>query len=1134
MRHAGFVINLPNWSDLLSAFTFPPMTTRKSSKVDDYDDAKPYVIGTEIGKGSFATVYKGYHESTRQQVAIKTVTRDKLSPKLVENLQSEIQILKLLSHRHITKLIEIVHAEHYIYLVMEFCSGGDLTNYIKKRGRVESLEYIPSPGAAPRYYPHPATGGLDEIVVRSFLRQLARALKFLRHRNLIHRDIKPQNLLLSPPPLPSSELSLRGHPPGVPILKIADFGFARSLPSTMLAETLCGSPLYMAPEILGYKKYDAKADLWSVGAVLYEMAVGKPPFRAQNHIELLKRIERTKEVRFPDEESSHHKTNSTPNGTPSTPQIVPSDIKKLIRMLLKQKPAERASFEEFFSSTALARSKFPRPRDVDPTSTSGTPSSTSTGAKNKNATSGGVTTLIHDPINNVYRPLTPPGHRIIPDEVLDERVLVPGGRRWDWGGGHPREGEAQTPGAGPSQLGNQNQNQTPQLKTSGVGIGSEYDYDYVLVGDTRAVEFNRAVDELALASAPRPRPRPRLSERERRPLQERERESLQRRVSSEEEDPDPMILPMTTTTTANVNNTTNTTTNTTNTKAIPVPVPVPTTTTPTTITFPPPPLPPHGTPPQLSSPPRAQLLEQHPTLKSCLGRRGVRIEWVWVGEWGKGKGKGKGKEQGNNIPVHHQACSIRRGPESESKSKSKRPLEIETPVKYLKLKPQPQRRRQKPTPTPIPTPTSIPNQPTPNQPTPIPNQPTHPPIEKNPIPSILLLDLENLAQKTDVLCRWADEMFEFVRGVRGELGGLGEPSQTQLELIPIPNPTLLKHHPHQLEPHQPQLEPTNSNPTNSNPNPASSPKALKAAKKRFHASLEAEYNAVTCIAVYILLMGFAQKGIDRLRDYHERLREHWKMRFPEGEGGGWGVLAGWQGWGGWGWQGWGGAGLAVAGWGLGGEEEEVEEEEEEEEGWEDFDFGVSEGFDDALQWFKEMFIKCNERAALVKTWLPAKYEGPKSWLDQLVYDRALLLSRTAARKELLDQASSPDECEKLYEESLWCLYALQDDLLQTGNPFSGEDKKTIATWIKRTKLRLHRCRTRMAMNDVDRLADARADHNLVDVVRIPAPWDVKPTAATTTTTTATAMGMGTGTGMAAGATATATGVGGMSPRRTSS
>ena len=122
-------------------------------------------------------------------------------------------------------------------------------------------------------------------------------------------------------------------------------------------------------------------------------------------------------------------------------------------------------------------------------------------------------------------------------------------------------------------------------------------------------------------------------------------------------------------------------------------------------------------------------------------------------------------------------------------------------------------------------------------------------------------------------------------------------------------------------------------------------------------------------------------------------------------------------------------------------------------------------FSVALNWFKDHFLKCNDRAELVRTWLPVSYEGPKSWLDQLVYDRALLLvgvcssilspkawlilfqSRTAARKELLDQMTTPDECEKLYEESLWCLYALQDDLLQSGNPFMDEDRETIATCV---------------------------------------------------------------------------------------
>ena len=110
-------------------------------------------------------------------------------------------------------------------------------------------------------------------------------------------------------------------------------------------------------------------------------------------------------------------------------------------------------------------------------------------------------------------------------------------------------------------------------------------------------------------------------------------------------------------------------------------------------------------------------------------------------------------------------------------------------------------------------------------------------------------------------------------------------------------------------------------------------------------------------------------------------------------------------------------------------------------------------------------MKCNDRASLVKTWLPTQYTGAPHYLDQMIYDHALTLvscrqwtfvtgdhqlmfelqSRSAARKELLDQAQSPDECEKLYEESLWCLYALQDDLLQEDNPFLQEDLATIAT-----------------------------------------------------------------------------------------
>ncbi|TFK28311.1 other/ULK/ULK protein kinase [Coprinopsis marcescibilis] len=801
----------------------------------EFNDAKPYVIVSAIGKGSFATVYKGYHEETRYQVALKAVERTKLSSKLLDNLQSEIQILKSLSHRHITKLIDIVRAETNIYLVMEYCAGGDLTNYIKKRGRVEGLEYSPAPGEPLQYYPHPRTGGLDEIVIRSFLRQLARALKFLRHRNLIHRDIKPQNLLLN---LPPAEEIRKGHPVGVPMLKVADFGFARFLPNAMMADTLCGSPLYMAPEILRYQKYDAKADLWSVGAVLYETAVGRPPFRANNHIELLKRIDLSKGVKFPDEDPKHPIRDAPP---------VPDDIKMLIRTLLKRNPAERASFEEFFNSTALAKSRF-KPRQPDPVDN-------------------------YDVDQNGHLEI-PEHHKEIPPEVLDPNVLIPASK-FNW-----RQKSHDDPEPGPSTVrpvAFRERRHARPLSTEGSFIPGETEEDgmlrreYVLVGDTRAVEFNRAVDEIN--SLPR------------KPLHDR---------PTEQEPSSTVTSPI------SANN----------------------------ITFPPPPN--LNAPPLSSSPSRNASRTAARTLHTVIRAA-------------------KNKLTGTS----HSSPSQKEFSSSTSPPSSPRRPQIITLDSA---------------------------------------------VERDPLEDALLAELEELAQKTDVLTHWADDMYEAVKAIPQK---------------PLPDPSKFARREGEAEKH---------------------------AKQRKRADAAAETNAVTCVAVYLLLMSFSQKGIDKLRNF----QEHMHMRHPDG------------------------------------------------------DFVVSEGFDDALTWFKDHFIKCNDRAELVKTWLPAQFDGPKAWLDQLVYDRALMLSRTAARKEITDQAGSPDECEKLYEESLWCLYALQDDLLQAGNPFMAEDKETIGTWIKRTKLRLVRCRARMGMTDRERLLDARADLNLNDN-RVPAPWDIQSAAPSPTT-----------------------------------
>ncbi|THH28631.1 hypothetical protein EUX98_g5553 [Antrodiella citrinella] len=835
-----------------------------AAKRAEDEELRPYVIVSDLGKGSFATVYRGYHEQTHDEVAIKTVNRSGLTQKLFENLQGEIEILKALSHRHITKLLDIVQSERNVYLIIEFCAGGDLSNYIKKRGRVEGLEYVPSPGAGPTYYPHPPSGGLNEIVVRSFLRQLARALKFLRHRNLIHRDIKPQNLLLTP--APPEELA-RGHPLGVPILKVADFGFARSLPQAMMAETLCGSPLYMAPEILRYEKYDAKADLWSVGAVLYEMAVGKPPFRAQNHIELIKKIDSSKGVKFPDEDAQLVAKKQA-EGEELKP--VPSDVKKLIRSLLKRLPAERSSFDDFFGSTALARSKFPRPsRDAPPAPV----------AEDEDTGSAEQSSM-------------PEHHRVIPPEVLDPKAMIPPSRfnfrKRDVGdGSRESNGIAEVPRSPVRVLISIPDDVTTKAASGhGSAIPGETDEDgllrreYVLVDDRQAVEINRAVDEIHAAR--------------RRPLKDRKSASpaVEDQVSPVAEYPAAFE---------------------TSEGAGP-------------ISFPPPPNP---NAPQLSSSP------------SSVGSRTASNALTRA--LNLASKKLFGSPNARTSP-HYRDYTTSSSPRRQQILSSKG---VGLGLDFEGI---------------------------------------HDPSEDG-----LLAALEEMAQKTEVLTHWADEMYEFVKAVPQK---------------PLPDPSKFTRRDGEPERH---------------------------AARRKNADIQAEYNAVTCVALYMLLMEFSQKGIDKLKKFHDDMQK----RDPDGE------------------------------------------------------LEVSEGFDEALTWFKDHFIKCHDRAAQVKTWLPAQYAGPPTFLDQLVYDRALHLSRTAARKELLDQATAPDECEKLYEESLWCLYALQDDLLQSDNPFMEEDRTTIATWIKRTKLRLVRCRVRMGMTDRERLKDARLDKNLDDVPRDPAPWDIE-------------------------------------------
>ncbi|XP_013001079.1 serine/threonine-protein kinase ULK3 isoform X2 [Cavia porcellus] len=253
-----------------------------------------FVLTERLGSGTYATVYKAYSKKdTREVVAIKCVAKKSLNKASVENLLTEIEILKGIRHPHIVQLKDFQWDSDNIYLIMEFCAGGDLSRFIHAR-RI-----------------------LPEKVARVFMQQLASALQFLHERNISHLDLKPQNILLS---------SLEK-----PHLKLADFGFAQHMSPWDEKHVLRGSPLYMAPEMVCQRQYDARVDLWSVGVILYEALFGKPPFASRSFLELEEKIRSNRAIELP-----------------SRPPLS-RDCRDLLNRLLERDPTRRISFQDFFA-----------------------------------------------------------------------------------------------------------------------------------------------------------------------------------------------------------------------------------------------------------------------------------------------------------------------------------------------------------------------------------------------------------------------------------------------------------------------------------------------------------------------------------------------------------------------------------------------------------------------------------------------------------------------------------------------------------------------------------------------------------------------------------------------------------------
>lgn len=254
------------------------------------------IFRKRIGKGAFSTVYKGYNKITNELIAVKEISLDTLN-KYEKTIKRETEIMKKLNHPYIIKLYDtlIDNNTENVYLVMQYCEKGDLAKYLNKRP-------------------------LKEKYALKYLKQISEAIKYLLESNILHRDLKPNNILMT----------------NVGNIALTDFGFARYFESDLLLQTICGSPLYMAPEIIKNKKYDYKSDLWSIGIIFYEMLMGFTPFKAKNIYELIRKIEND-DIIIPNKFNISY------------------DSRDLLYSLLQKNPLDRITYEDFFDFHLLSK-----------------------------------------------------------------------------------------------------------------------------------------------------------------------------------------------------------------------------------------------------------------------------------------------------------------------------------------------------------------------------------------------------------------------------------------------------------------------------------------------------------------------------------------------------------------------------------------------------------------------------------------------------------------------------------------------------------------------------------------------------------------------------------------------------------
>ena len=247
-----------------------------------------FILYKEIGKGAVGKVYLAKDKETNKVIAVKVIPQKYFkNEKSLKSFQKTIKLIHKLNHKNLTKLVGFEKTKHNFYVALEYSNGLNLYDYLQN------------------YMKQNNNNPLEESIVKKIIIQVAKGIKHLHNQNIIHRDIKLENILINYDDQEYEKklenlTDLNEVSPLILSLdsnnftiKIADFGFSRELNEDNVASTICGTPISMAPDIIQCDenhKYNNSVDFWSLGTVMYELLIGYPPFYNKNYKKLFSEI----------------------------------------------------------------------------------------------------------------------------------------------------------------------------------------------------------------------------------------------------------------------------------------------------------------------------------------------------------------------------------------------------------------------------------------------------------------------------------------------------------------------------------------------------------------------------------------------------------------------------------------------------------------------------------------------------------------------------------------------------------------------------------------------------------------------------------------------------------------------------